>query len=52
MPSAALSLAEQMSADRQRLALDGFFQIMSHWQVDNSSARLILGSPAERTFYD
>jgi hypothetical protein len=52
MPSTAPSLAEQMPADRQRLALDGFFEIMSRWQVDNSSARFILGSPAERTFYD
>ncbi len=52
MPAVVSSLAERMPADRQRLALDGFFEIMSHWQVDNSSARLILGSPAERTFYD
>jgi Protein of unknown function (DUF2384) len=45
------ALSEKVPADRQRLALDGFFKIMELWQVDNASARSILGSPAERTFY-
>lgn len=49
---AELALAEQMPADRQRLALTGFFEIMKHWHVDNVTARRILGSPPERTFYD
>ena len=48
----ALALAEQMPADRQRLVLTDFFEIMRHWQVDHTSARRILGSPPERTFYD
>jgi uncharacterized protein (DUF2384 family) len=48
----ANSLANEKAAvDRQRYAMQGFFVIMDHWQVDNSTARKILGIPAERTFY-
>jgi Protein of unknown function (DUF2384) len=32
--------------------MQGFFVIMAHWQADNATARRILGSPAERTFYE
>lgn len=39
-------------AERQRLAMQGFFAIMDRWGVENSMARRILGKPAERTFYD
>jgi hypothetical protein len=41
-----------MPVDRQRLALEGFFSIMEHWKIDNTVARRLLGSPAERTFYE
>ncbi len=41
----------EASAERQAFAMQGFFSIMAHWQVDNSTARKILGLPAERTFY-
>lgn len=37
--------------DRHGLALEGFFQIMTRWNVSNSDARRILGNPAERTFF-
>jgi hypothetical protein len=32
-------------------ALRGFFQIMDAWGVSAEDARIILGSPAERTYY-
>jgi uncharacterized protein (DUF2384 family) len=37
---------------RQALALEGFFGVMAKWNVDNKSARRILGMPRERTFYE
>jgi len=46
------ALSDHMPADRQRLALEGFFNIMNLWQVDNGGARRILGAPPERTFFD
>jgi uncharacterized protein (DUF2384 family) len=52
MSVALQSVTEKMPVDRQRLALEGFFNIMERWNVDNSIARRILGSPAERTFYE
>jgi Protein of unknown function (DUF2384) len=45
-------VTDLMPADRQRLALEGFFGIMQRWRVDNDAARRILGSPAERTFFE
>ena len=45
-------LAERMSPDKHRLALQGFFAIMERWSIDNEGARRLLGSPAERTFYE
>jgi hypothetical protein len=44
-------MTDRMPADRQRLALEGFFGIMQRWGVDNGTARRILGSPPERTFF-
>jgi uncharacterized protein (DUF2384 family) len=41
-----------LPAERQSLAMEGFFQIMDRWGVENSQARSILGAPAERTFYE
>jgi len=40
-----------LSADKVRLAMQGFFQIMELWGATNLEMRRILGSPAERTFY-
>src|SRR5687768_3017820 len=31
--------------------LTGFFRIMELWGVDNDTARVLLGSPAERTYF-
>jgi uncharacterized protein (DUF2384 family) len=45
-------LSERLEPERQTLALKGFFQIMAKWQADNATARRILGSPAERTYYE
>jgi uncharacterized protein (DUF2384 family) len=44
--------AEILATDRHGLALEGFFQVMAKWNVDNNNARRILGNPAERTFYE
>src|SRR6266699_2482573 len=52
MMTQAQPVSERMPADRQRLAMSGFFEIMKCWAVDNYSARRILGSPPERTFYE
>src|SRR5438874_1721701 len=43
---------KSLSAERQALAIEGFFAIMGKWGVENSTARKILGAPAERTFYE
>jgi uncharacterized protein (DUF2384 family) len=51
--TANLQLAsERIPTDRQSLAVQGFFGIMTHWNVDNNTARVILGSPAERTYFE
>jgi hypothetical protein len=52
MGAALQSVAERMPADRQGLALEGFFSIINRWGVDPTTARRLLGSPAERTFYE
>ncbi|HWM47594.1 MAG TPA: MbcA/ParS/Xre antitoxin family protein [Xanthobacteraceae bacterium] len=46
------STAEPLPAERQALAMQGFFGIMQRWAVDNETARAILGTPAPRTFYE
>jgi hypothetical protein len=33
-------------------ALKGFFGIMERWGVENGVARILLGNPPERTFFD
>src|SRR3569623_998074 len=33
-------------------AKQGFFGIMKRWGIDNGTARAILGSPPERSFFD
>jgi len=45
-------LTKTLPKEKQSLALKGFFEIMKLWDVDNSTARRLLGSPAERTFYE
>lgn len=42
---------ERLPAERHGLALKGFFRIMQRWGVDNDTARRMLGSPPERTFF-
>ncbi len=37
--------------DQIAALLEGYFEIMDLWRVDNRTARAILGSPAERTFF-
>lgn len=39
-------------AERHSLAMQGFFGMMTHWKVDNATARILLGAPAERTFFE
>ncbi|HEV2603753.1 MAG TPA: MbcA/ParS/Xre antitoxin family protein [Microvirga sp.] len=41
-----------LPADRHGLALKGFFGMMNRWGVDNDTARILLGSPPERTFFE
>jgi uncharacterized protein (DUF2384 family) len=49
--SAKQQLSNTVPSARQGLALEGFFKIMSLWNVENEEARIILGSPAVRTFF-
>jgi len=51
MPAVLHNASRQVPAERQALALEGFFSIMGHWRADNETARRILGTPPERTFY-
>ena len=41
----------RLTAAQTRNAMIGFFRIMELWDVDNETARAILGQPAPRTFY-
>jgi len=53
--SAALQPKSQpktLAAEKHSLAMQGFFSIMEHWKADNATARRMLGSPAERTFFE
>lgn len=43
---------ERFPDNQTRHALEGFFGIMERWSVDNDTARILLGSPATRTFYE
>jgi hypothetical protein len=38
--------------DHHALALKGFFGIVQRWGVDNDTARILLGSPPERTYFE
>jgi Protein of unknown function (DUF2384) len=52
MTASMQPLDQKLPFERQGPAMQGFFAIMKHWQIDNVDARKILGSPAERTFYN
>ena len=45
-------LAEKFAPAQQAIAVKAFFRIMSLWKAENATARVILGNPAERTFFD
>lgn len=44
--------SEPSSSNRHALALQGFFRIAQRWGLDNETARVLLGSPPERTFFE
>lgn len=50
--NAKLHKADLLLAEAHDLAMQGFFGIMSRWDADNKVMRAVLGSPAERTFFD
>lgn len=52
MPAKLHTKTSRSPEERQVLALEGFFSIMGKWGVENSAARVILGSPPERSFYE
>ena len=45
-------VSERLPPRKHLLAMEGFFGIMDRWGVENERARRILGSPAERTYYE
>jgi hypothetical protein len=49
--SAADALPRLAPREAARHALTGFFRVMELWRVGNDDARVMLGSPAERTFF-
>jgi uncharacterized protein (DUF2384 family) len=49
--SAKQQLTDKVPSAHQALALEGFFKIMSLWDIGNEDARIILGSPRVRTFF-
>lgn len=49
--NAKSQITDKMPSEHQALALEGFFNIMRLWAVENEEARTILGSPPLRTFY-
>ncbi|WP_137042541.1 MbcA/ParS/Xre antitoxin family protein [Pseudolabrys sp. FHR47] len=50
--NAKLQKADFLPVEAHDLAMQGFFGIMSRWDADNKVMRAVLGSPAERTFFD
>lgn len=50
-----MSAAEKLQTLQQvdpQAAISGFFGVMERWGVDGAVARILLGNPAERTFYE
>lgn len=45
-------ISRALSDRQQREAIAGFFRILDLWGANNAQARVILGDPAERTFYE
>jgi hypothetical protein len=48
---ALIPAAPSVRPDQLSPLFAGFFGIMERWGVDAAQARIILGAPAERTFY-
>ena len=46
------SVAVRRGPDWHALALKGAFGILGRWGIDNETARVLLGSPPERTFFE
>lgn len=49
-PLPALDFA-RIEPAQHRALVAGFFGIMERWGVDNATAQILLGAPAERTFF-
>ncbi|HWK93837.1 MAG TPA: MbcA/ParS/Xre antitoxin family protein [Pseudolabrys sp.] len=50
--NAKLQNLDVLAADAHELAMQGFFGIMARWDANNKMMRAVLGSPAERTFFE
>lgn len=50
--NAKLQKSATLPVEAHDLAMQGFFGIMARWEADNKVMRAILGSPAERTFFE
>lgn len=50
--NAKLQKSATLPDEAHDLAMQGFFGIMARWEAENKVMRAILGSPAERTFFE
>lgn len=50
--NAKLQNLDVLAADAHELAMQDFFGIMARWDANNKMMRAVLGSPAERTFFE
>ena len=50
--NANLQKAGVLPVEAHDRAMQGFFGIMARWDADNKVMRAVLGSPAERTFFE
>lgn len=50
--NAELQKSATLPDEAHDLAMQGFFGIMARWEAENKVMRAILGSPAERTFFE
>lgn len=50
--NAKLQKSATLPVEAHDLAMQGFFGIMARWEAENKVMRAILGSPAERTFFE
>ena len=51
MAAHAKEAARTLDRVNAKAALEGFFGIMSVWEVENETARVLLGAPPVRTFH-